>query len=169
MTSGADALIVDLEDSISPAGKEGARKTALAFLKKARTAKQRPRLLVRVNAIETGLIDDDLDAVMAAAPDMIMLPKAEGGASVIHLDAKLAVREAENGLPENATGIVAAPSKLKPEGFLATQLTSTVRYLRQLPGLMTTTSSPAAKLSIPLPTETTTPEHSPPSAPGSPG
>ena len=98
MASGADALIVDLEDSISPANKEEARKTALAFLKSARGAKDRPRLLVRVNAIDTGLIDDDLDVVMAAAPDAIMLPKAEGGASVIHLDAKLAVREAENGL-----------------------------------------------------------------------
>ena len=118
MASGADALIVDLEDSISPANKEDARKTALAFLKSARAAKDRPRLLVRVNAIDTGLIDGDLDAVMAAAPDAIMLPKAEGGASVIHLDAKLAVREAENGLPENATGIVAIATETATAMFL---------------------------------------------------
>jgi citrate lyase subunit beta/citryl-CoA lyase len=118
MASGADALIVDLEDSISPANKEEARKTALAFLKSARAAKNRPRLLVRVNAIDTGLIDGDLDAVMAAAPDAIMLPKAEGGASVIHLDAKLAVREAENGLPENTTDIIALATETATAMFL---------------------------------------------------
>jgi citrate lyase subunit beta/citryl-CoA lyase len=118
MTSGADALIVDLEDSIAAANKVEARKTALAFLKDARAAKGRPRLLVRVNAIETGLIDGDLDAVMAAAPDAIMLPKAEGGASVMHLDAKLAVREAENGLPDNATAIVALATETATAMFL---------------------------------------------------
>ena len=119
MTSGADALIVDLEDSISPANKDAARKTTLDFLKNARASKPRPRLLVRVNAIETGLIDGDLDAVMAAAPDAVMLPKAEGGASVIHLDAKLAVREAENALPENAIGIVAIATETATALFLA--------------------------------------------------
>ena len=119
MASGADALIVDLEDSISAANKEDARKTTLAFLKSAHSAKNRPRLLVRVNAIDTGLIDGDLDAVMAAAPDAIMLPKAEGGASVIHLDAKLAVREAENSLGENTTGIVAIATETATALFLA--------------------------------------------------
>ncbi len=118
MTSGADALIVDLEDSISAANKDAARKTALAFLKEARAAEGRPRLLVRVNAIDTGLTDADLDAVMRAAPDAIMLPKAEGGASVIHLDAKLAVREAENGLPDNSTTIVALATETATAMFL---------------------------------------------------
>jgi citrate lyase subunit beta/citryl-CoA lyase len=119
MTSGADALIVDLEDSVSAANKEAARKTALDFITSAKTVARRPRLLVRVNAIDTGLIDGDLDAVMAAAPDAIMLPKAEGGASVLHVDAKLAVREAENGLPENSTGIVAIATETATALFLA--------------------------------------------------
>ena len=118
MASGADALIIDLEDSISAANKEAARETALAFLKDARAAKDRPRLLVRVNAIDTGLTDADLDAVMRAAPDAIMLPKAEGGASVMHLDAKLAVREAENGLPDNSTTIVALATETATAMFL---------------------------------------------------
>lgn len=118
MASGADALIIDLEDSISAANKEAARETALAFLKDARAAKDRPRLLVRVNAINTGLTDADLDAVMRAAPDAIMLPKAEGGASVMHLDAKLAVREAENGLPDNSTTIVALATETATAMFL---------------------------------------------------
>jgi citrate lyase subunit beta / citryl-CoA lyase len=107
MASGADAVIVDLEDSISPEAKSAARRSAADFLKTAGTVAKRPRLLVRVNGLDTGLIDDDLDAVVASRPDAIMLPKAEGGASVILADAKLAVREAIAGLPDGQIGIVA--------------------------------------------------------------
>lgn len=107
MASGADAVIVDLEDSISPEAKSAARRSAADFLKTAGTVAKRPRLLVRVNGLDTRLIDDDLDAVVASRPDAIMLPKAEGGASVILADAKLAVREAIAGLPDGQIGIVA--------------------------------------------------------------
>src|ERR1700693_3994012 len=85
LESGADALIVDLEDSVAADRKAEARATALAFLKDAAAAAQRPRLLVRVNGLDTGLIDADLDAVMPGRPDAILLPKAEGGVSVIPL------------------------------------------------------------------------------------
>ncbi len=118
MTSGADALIVDLEDSIAPANKAAARQSALAFLKEAAKAKARPRLLVRVNAISTGLIDADLDAVVPGAPDAILLPKANGGPSVTHLDAKLSAREAIAGLPENSIGIVALATETAASLFV---------------------------------------------------
>jgi len=107
LASGADAVIVDLEDSIAPDRKAQARASAAAFLKTAVTQASRPRLLVRVNAIATGLIDADLDAIVPAKPDAILLPKAEGGASVIHADAKLAAREAIAGLDEGHIKIVA--------------------------------------------------------------
>ena len=107
LASGADAVIVDLEDSIAPDRKAQARESAAAFLKVAITQARRPRLLVRVNAIATGLIDADLDAVVPARPDAIVLPKAEGGGSVIHADAKLAAREAIAGLAEGHIKIVA--------------------------------------------------------------
>ena len=107
LTSGADAVIVDLEDSIAPDRKAQARVSAAAFLRTAVTQASRPRLLVRVNAIATGLIDDDLDAVVPARPDAILLPKAEGGASIIHADAKLTAREAIAGLDEGHIKIVA--------------------------------------------------------------
>ena len=48
-TSGADALIVDLEDSISAARKAEARATTLAFLEEFAKASERPRLFVRVS------------------------------------------------------------------------------------------------------------------------
>src|SRR5690349_3188634 len=100
MSSGADALIVDLEDSIALDGKAHAREAAAAFVKNASASASRPYLMVRVNGLDTGLTDADLDAIAPAKPDAIMLPKAEGGVAIIHADAKLAVREAQNNLPD---------------------------------------------------------------------
>jgi citrate lyase subunit beta/citryl-CoA lyase len=119
VASGADAVIVDLEDSIAPDRKAAARAPVVAFLKEAGTAKKRPRLLVRINGLGTGLADADLDAIVGAGPDAILLPKAEGGASVIHLDAKLAVREAINGLPEGSIEIFALATETAKALFLA--------------------------------------------------
>ena len=119
MASGADAVIVDLEDSISAAGKPGARKSAAAFVADAATATARPRLLVRVNGFETGLTDADLDAIVPARPDAIMLPKAEGGAGIIHADAKLGVREAISGLADGHIKIVAIATETATALFLA--------------------------------------------------
>jgi len=100
MSSGADALIIDLEDSIALDGKARARESAAAFLKDAMVSTARPHLMVRVNGLQTGLTDADLDCIASAKPDAIMLPKAEGGAALVHADAKLAVREAQNDLPD---------------------------------------------------------------------
>ena len=119
MASGADAVIVDLEDSIAPERKSEARKLAAAFLRESVGLKARPRLVVRVNGIATGLIDDDLDAVAPAAPDIIMLPKAEGGAAVTHADAKLATREAIAGLPDGHVKILAIATETAQALFLA--------------------------------------------------
>jgi citrate lyase subunit beta / citryl-CoA lyase len=107
LASAADALIIDLEDSVAPSAKEEARRVAARFLADANALSPRPRLLVRVNGLATGFIDDDLDAVMPSGPDGIMLPKSTGGADVSHLGAKLAVSEAEFGLADGATRIVA--------------------------------------------------------------
>ena len=107
MASGADGVIIDLEDSIAAASKESARKLALDFLKSAQSRRDRPQLLVRINGLDTGMTDADLDAVVPGKPDAVLLPKAEGGATVIHLDAKLTVREALAGLPEGEIKILA--------------------------------------------------------------
>jgi len=81
----ADALILDLEDSVALEKKAEARESTAAFL-----GGQRAKLLfVRINA---GFMDQDLQAVMPLKPDGIMLPKAEGGASLAGLDRRLAAR-----------------------------------------------------------------------------
>src|SRR5882757_11218273 len=105
--SGADAVIVDLEDSIAHDRKAAARASAAAFLRQASQQAVRPRLLVRVNGLATGETDADLDAVVAARPDAILLPKAEGGASVLHAHAKLSAHEAIAGLADGGIKIVA--------------------------------------------------------------
>jgi citrate lyase subunit beta/citryl-CoA lyase len=80
--SGADALILDLEDSVSPERKDAARDAVAAVLPGERAG---PALFVRVNPLGSGLIDDDLAAVLPHAPDALVLPKAEGAASVAAL------------------------------------------------------------------------------------
>jgi citrate lyase subunit beta/citryl-CoA lyase len=106
MSSGADALIVDLEDSVALSGKEQARRVTAGFLAEVRAQAVRPRLIVRVNGLATGITEADLDGIMPAGPDGIMLPKTVGGPDVAHLGAKLAVREAEFGLEDGVTRII---------------------------------------------------------------
>jgi citrate lyase subunit beta / citryl-CoA lyase len=107
LVSGADALLIDLEDSVAFSRKPEARKIAADFIAQACKTVARPRLFVRINAHGTGMVSDDLDAVMPAAPDGIMLPKSQSGDDVSLLSAKLAVREAESGLPDGQTRIIA--------------------------------------------------------------
>jgi citrate lyase subunit beta/citryl-CoA lyase len=132
MASGADAVIVDLEDSIALDGKARARDSAAAFLKTAMAATPRPYILVRVNGLQTRLIDADLDAIAPSKPDAIMLPKAEGGASVVHADAKLAVREAINNFPDGHIKILPLATETAAALFLAGTFAGSSRRLSAL-------------------------------------
>jgi len=104
--SGADCLLIDLEDSVSIPRKNEARRLAAAFIAAARKTAKRPRLFVRINAHDTGWVGDDLDAIMPSGPDGIMLPKSQSGDDVVLLSAKLAVREAEIGLGDGVTRVI---------------------------------------------------------------
>jgi citrate lyase subunit beta / citryl-CoA lyase len=119
VTSGADVIIVDLEDAISPERKAAARDITLAYLKQVQPLTKRPRLMVRINGLQTGLTDDDLDVIVAGKPDAIMLPKAEGGGAVTHCDAKLAAREAMHDLPAGSIGLVAIATETAKALFVA--------------------------------------------------
>ncbi len=106
LQSGADALILDLEDSVAADAKPKAREMAAAFLRETRALPSAPRLIVRVNALDTGLTEADLDAVVREKPHAIMLPKACGGPDVQHIGIKIAVREAENDIEDGAIRIL---------------------------------------------------------------
>lgn len=106
MEAGADVLLLDLEDSVGAERKAEARRITSAFIGESR-AKSPAALYVRVNDFTTGLTDDDLAAIMPARPAGIMLPKATGAKDIERLSAKLRVHEAENGIGDGATRIVA--------------------------------------------------------------
>lgn len=74
---GADAVILDLEDSVALSAKEAARNAAAAYLKTAdRTG---PRLIVRMNALDTPFWEKDLETMISAEPDLIVIPKTLSG------------------------------------------------------------------------------------------
>ncbi|MGB6118300.1 MAG: CoA ester lyase [Mesorhizobium sp.] len=105
MSSGADVLIVDLEDSVAPERKAIARKLAADFIT-ARRGEAGPQLYVRVNELDGGLTDDDLAAVIASGPAGIMLPKCAGAQDVTRLSVKLRVAEAEAGLEDGSVRVL---------------------------------------------------------------
>src|SRR5438445_9231951 len=73
LVSGADALILDLEDSVAAANRPTARRLAREFLE----AHGSDRILryVRINPLASGLALDDLAATIGGRPDGILLPK----------------------------------------------------------------------------------------------
>ena len=91
----ADALILDLEDSIAPEEKVGARRTVREMLD-ARNPSQRS--YIRVNALDTDMTLGDLAAVMPGRPDGIVLPKCAGAADVNRLSLYLDAFEAAAGI-----------------------------------------------------------------------
>ena len=74
--SGADALILDLEDSVAPAQKAAARAPCRGF-STTWTARDWS-FFVRINALDTGLTLDDLAAVVKPGLDGVLVPKANG-------------------------------------------------------------------------------------------
>jgi citrate lyase subunit beta/citryl-CoA lyase len=102
--TGADALILDLEDSVGADRKPVAREMAAAWL--AARAASAPEGWVRVNALDTGLTMADLAAVVRARPDGIVLPKCTGPADLRTLDAALSALEAREGLADRAIRVM---------------------------------------------------------------
>ena len=98
--SAADAVILDLEDSVSAARKAKARSMLADFFGSLERTEKTPRLIVRVNALDTGLTDDDLKSVVPLVPDAILLPKAGNGADLQDMSARIAVLEAESDIED---------------------------------------------------------------------
>ncbi len=103
VTGSADALILDLEDSVAASGKTAARETVRDML----GGRGRQMLYVRVNALDTGLTLADLAAVLPGRPDGIVVPKCEGAADVARIGTWLEALEAANGSQPGTTTIVA--------------------------------------------------------------
>jgi citrate lyase subunit beta/citryl-CoA lyase len=98
--AGADALILDLEDSVASDARAGARELAREFLVGKENA------WVRINAIDTEDAVLDLRAVMPSAPAGIILPKPRGASDAIELSRLLDELEREHEIGPGRTGIL---------------------------------------------------------------
>lgn len=103
---GADAVILDLEDSVALDAKEGARTRIKEFLNSADRGAGRPQYWVRINPLDSGLALADLAGVVASAPAGIIQPKVNGPGDVRQLSHYLDALEAAYGLVPNAIGII---------------------------------------------------------------
>jgi citrate lyase subunit beta/citryl-CoA lyase len=101
---GADALILDLEDSVAPANRPLARRQARDFL--GSTGSVGYRRYVRINPLSSGFALDDLAAVVPGTPDGILLPKCVPE-DVRTLDHYLSALEAASGLPPGNIRVIA--------------------------------------------------------------
>ena len=103
---GADAVIFDLEDAVAPDNKPVARELVTKTLRETSRESRPMQYWVRVNPLDTGLAQDDLDAVMAGVPDGIVQPKTDGPACVRKLSDMLDEAERRHGLEPGSTGII---------------------------------------------------------------
>ncbi|MEQ8744918.1 CoA ester lyase [Parasphingorhabdus sp.] len=86
--SGADAIILDLEDSVTSSNKKFARTAITNYL----SEPQKVPTFVRINPLGGQFAADDLHAILKVNPAGIMLPKAESAASVVQLQSLLGAR-----------------------------------------------------------------------------
>ena len=101
-SSPADALILDLEDSVAPANRGRARALAGEFL----SEKHRQAIWVRINPVGSRDFVADMKAVVAAAPAGLIVPKADGPHALLTLDAHLITLETQAGLAQRSVQLL---------------------------------------------------------------
>lgn len=101
LAAGADAVILDLEDSVATDAKDAARREVAAVLERwtaEAPADGGPDVHVRINRSGDGYLDLDLDAVVRPGLAALRLPKAETPEAVVAVDQQLEALEADRGL-----------------------------------------------------------------------
>ena len=107
LESGADAVILDLEDSVPIAAKAEARALVARTIDAVAATSVRPVvIMVRVNAYSTGLLADDLGAVVRPGLDVVLLPKAESVDEIAGTAAMLDRHERTHGMKPGRVEIV---------------------------------------------------------------
>lgn len=101
----ADCVCLDLEDGVALSRKAAAREIIPAALQSVRPG--RSERLVRLNAAGSGLAAEDLQAVLPARPDGIVLPKVEGAAEIEQVSREIAAAERRLGWPEGEIALIA--------------------------------------------------------------
>ena len=144
---GADAVILDLEDAVSPQEKDAARilvRNALSLMGFS------CQTVVRINALDSGLCQQDLEEIVPQGPTALMLPKTTSAQQIQQLDAAVSRLEQSHGLPlgkvqfiplletalgvENAFSIAAASSRILGLFLGGEDLTADLRCKRTKEG-----------------------------------
>lgn len=102
---GADAVIFDLEDAVSPAEKDAARILVRNTMRDMDLEKQ--EIIVRINAIDTEFFKADIDAILPEKPDIILLPKTGAPQDILAADEYITELEKKFGFEVGSTGIMA--------------------------------------------------------------
>ncbi len=109
LASGADAVILDLEDSVPVAAKAEARALVAKVIDgvaAAGAARSGPAIFVRLNGTATGLLADDLAAVARPGLDMVIIPKVESVEEVQSVAAALDRHESAHGMKAGTVEIM---------------------------------------------------------------
>lgn len=107
---GADALILDLEDAVTPDARPEARLRAAEYLK------GKENVWVRINPFDSEDAEADLEAVMGSAPAGIVLPKPRSAADAIALSRRIDILEQQLDIPDGQTRIMALCTE-RPEAL----------------------------------------------------
>jgi len=103
LASSADALILDLEDSVAESQLPQARVRVRDVLQ---ASARRQQVWVRVNSLSSGRLLEDLVAVFDGAPEGLVLPKVASPAEIVQIDRELAALEAQKGRAVGATKLI---------------------------------------------------------------
>jgi len=101
---GADAVILDLEDAVSPAEKDAARilvRNTLRYMDFRGCER-----IIRINSVDTPYWQEDLKAVLPQKPELILLPKAARAEDILTADAFMTQLEEALGLEKNTVGLM---------------------------------------------------------------
>lgn len=118
LTAGADALILDLEDSVAEAQLPAARKRVSEFLGAHPAPSRQAQLWVRLNGLASGNLIEDLVAVIGARPDGVMLPKVSSAREVAEVGHYLTALEVREGIEAGSTRILVIATET-PAALLA--------------------------------------------------
>lgn len=106
VAAGADAIILDLEDSVPAADKSDARKTVRETIGRLRGQQTRAGVWVRPNSYDSGLFGADLEEVMVPGLAGLFLPKVFTAQEIVQIDAVVSHIEAREGLVAGSAGLI---------------------------------------------------------------
>ena len=106
---GADALILDLEDSVAPSEKANARANVAGLIEP--DPERTWTFIVRINALDTGLTLDDLAAVVKPGLDALLIPKGDGAADLDRIAPCLDALEAKAGMASGSVKLASVATE----------------------------------------------------------